>query len=89
MRILGKARSGDERARDELVTLVYDELRQVAGRLTRRERRDHTPSPNAVVHDAVIRLLRRPRPARAGRRCGCGVHLCRRMEPGSHSPVVA
>jgi RNA polymerase sigma-70 factor (ECF subfamily) len=55
--ILGRARAGDDRARDELVTLVYDQLRQVAARLMRRERKDHTLPPTAVVHEAVIRLL--------------------------------
>ena len=55
--ILGRARKGDERARGELIALVYDELRQVASRLMRRERTDHTLSPTAVVHEAVIRLL--------------------------------
>jgi RNA polymerase sigma factor (TIGR02999 family) len=55
--ILGRARAGDEGARDELVALVYDELRKVASRLMRRERADHTLSPTAVVHEAVIRLL--------------------------------
>jgi RNA polymerase sigma factor (TIGR02999 family) len=55
--ILGRARAGDERARGELVALVYDELRRVAARLMRRERPDYTLSPTAVVHEAVIRLL--------------------------------
>src|SRR6516225_33384 len=55
--ILGRARGGDERARGELVTLVYDELRRVASGLMRGERADHTLSPTAVVHEAVIRLL--------------------------------
>jgi RNA polymerase sigma-70 factor (ECF subfamily) len=55
--ILGRARDGDDRARGELVALVYDELRRVATRLMRRERADHTLSPTAVVHEAVIRLL--------------------------------
>jgi RNA polymerase sigma factor (TIGR02999 family) len=55
--ILGRAKAGDEAARDELVALVYDELRRVASRLMRRERADHTLSPTAVVHEAVIRLL--------------------------------
>ena len=36
--ILGRARAGDEEARGELIALVYDELRQVAARLMRRER---------------------------------------------------
>src|SRR5260370_24106398 len=55
--ILGRARAGDEQARGELIALVYDELRQVAARLMRRERHDHTLPPTAVVHEAVIRLL--------------------------------
>jgi RNA polymerase sigma factor (TIGR02999 family) len=55
--ILGKARAGDHKARDDLLALVYEELRQVASRLMRRERADHTLSPTSVVHEAVIRLL--------------------------------
>jgi RNA polymerase sigma factor (TIGR02999 family) len=55
--ILGRARAGDERARGELIAQVYDELRRVASGLMRRERTDHTLSPTAVVHEAVIRLL--------------------------------
>jgi len=55
--ILGKARAGDHEARDDLLALVYEELRQVASRLMRRERADHTLSPTSVVHEAVIRLL--------------------------------
>jgi RNA polymerase sigma factor (TIGR02999 family) len=55
--ILGRVRAGDEQARDELIALVYDQLRMVASRLMRRERAEHTLSPTAVVHEAVIRLL--------------------------------
>ena len=55
--ILGRARAGDERARGELIALIYDELRRVASRLMRRERPDHTLPPTAVVHEAVMRLL--------------------------------
>jgi RNA polymerase sigma-70 factor, ECF subfamily len=55
--ILGRARAGDDRARGELLGLVYDELRQVAARLMRQERPDHSLPPTAVVHEAVIRLL--------------------------------
>ncbi len=55
--IFGRARAGDERARGELIELVYDELRRIASGLMRRERTDHTLSPTAVVHEAVIRLL--------------------------------
>ena len=55
--ILARARAGDEGARDKLLAQVYDELRQVASGLMRRERADHTLSPTAVVNEAVIRLL--------------------------------
>jgi RNA polymerase sigma factor (TIGR02999 family) len=55
--ILGRARAGDERAHSQLITLVYSELRRVASGLMRHERPDHTLSPTAVVHEAVIRLL--------------------------------
>ena len=55
--ILGKARAGDEGARGELIALIYDQLRDVASGLMRWERTDHTLSPTAVVHEAVIRLM--------------------------------
>ena len=57
MFIPGRARDGETRIEGELLTLVYDELRQVASRLMRRERSDHTLSPTGVVHEAVLRLL--------------------------------
>jgi RNA polymerase sigma factor (TIGR02999 family) len=48
--------SGDQAALDELMPLVYDELRRVAiGRL-RRERDNHTLQPTALVHEAYLRL---------------------------------
>ncbi|WP_406698689.1 ECF-type sigma factor [Singulisphaera sp. Ch08] len=55
--LLGRARAGDEHAKGELLTLVYDELRHVASHLMRRERAGHTLPPTAVVHEAVLRLL--------------------------------
>lgn len=55
--ILGRAKGGDEAARGELLSLLYEELKRVAGRMMTRERADHTLSPTAVVHEAVIRLL--------------------------------
>ena len=48
---------GDERALEELMPLVYAELRRRAGSLMRRERAEHTLQPTAVVHEAFVRLV--------------------------------
>jgi RNA polymerase sigma factor (TIGR02999 family) len=48
---------GDLQARDDLVPLIYRELRRLAGAYLRRERRDHTLQPTALVHEAFMRLL--------------------------------
>jgi RNA polymerase sigma factor (TIGR02999 family) len=58
--ILGRARTGDEAAKGELLGVLYNELRRVASRIMRHERPDHTLSPTAVVNEAVIKLLREP-----------------------------
>lgn len=44
-------------ARDELIALVYDELRRLAAAYLKRERPDHTLQPTALVHEAYIRLI--------------------------------
>ena len=48
---------GDLQARDELVPLVYRELRRRAAAYLRRERADHTLQPTALVHEAYMRLI--------------------------------
>ena len=48
---------GDTQARDSLLPLVYRELREQAARYLRRERRDHTLQPTALVHEAYLRLV--------------------------------
>jgi RNA polymerase sigma factor (TIGR02999 family) len=48
---------GDVRARDELVPLVYAELRRRATAYLDRERPDHTLQPTALVHEAYVRLV--------------------------------
>ena len=50
-------RDGDQEALASLMPLVYDELRRQAGRYMRRERRDHTLQPTALVHEAYLRLV--------------------------------
>ena len=48
---------GDKQALDQLVPLVYRELRSLAAGYIRRERRDHTLQPTALVHEAFLRLV--------------------------------
>jgi RNA polymerase sigma factor (TIGR02999 family) len=48
---------GDVRARDDLMPLVYGELRRRAARYLRHERPDHTLQPTALVHEAFVRLV--------------------------------
>ena len=48
---------GDPTARDELVPLVYAELRRRAAAYIRRERPEHTLQPTALVHEAYLRLV--------------------------------
>ena len=48
---------GDQAAFDELLPIVYDELRRLAGHYLRRERPNHTLQPTALVHEAYLRLV--------------------------------
>jgi RNA polymerase sigma factor (TIGR02999 family) len=50
-------RAGDARALEQLMPLVYDELREVARRQLLRESRGHTLSSTALVHEVYLRLL--------------------------------
>ena len=45
---------------ESLVRAVYPELRQIAARLLRGERDDHTLQRTALVHETFIRLTRNP-----------------------------
>jgi len=49
-------RDGDGQARDQLFAVIHPELRQMAARLLRRERPDHTLEPSAVVSELYLRL---------------------------------
>jgi len=48
---------GNRQALDEMLPLVYDELRRVAGHYLRRERPGHTLQGTALVHEAYMRLI--------------------------------
>jgi RNA polymerase sigma factor (TIGR02999 family) len=49
--------NGNEAARDELVPLVYDELRKLAGHYMAHERNGHTLQATALVNEAYLRLV--------------------------------
>jgi len=49
--------SGDQAALDELIPLVYDELRRLAARYMRRESQGHTLQTSALINEAYLRLV--------------------------------
>ena len=55
--LLRNWQGGDQAARDQLLGIVYDELRRQAARYLRRERPDHTLQPTALVHEAYLQLI--------------------------------
>jgi RNA polymerase sigma-70 factor (ECF subfamily) len=48
---------GDSNAVNELLPLIYEELRHLASGYLRRERQGHTLQATAVVHEAYLRLV--------------------------------
>ncbi|MFZ0798628.1 MAG: sigma-70 family RNA polymerase sigma factor [Terriglobales bacterium] len=54
--LLGELDVGNDKAVNELVVLLYSELRSLASRYLQRERRDHTLQTTALVHEAYLRL---------------------------------
>ncbi len=56
-RILNAIKQGDSKATDELLPLVYQELRRLAAQKLAREAPGQTLQPTALVHEAYIRLL--------------------------------
>jgi RNA polymerase sigma factor (TIGR02999 family) len=56
-RLLARWSRGEQKALDELLPLVYGELRRMAGRQLRAERQGHTLTPTALVHEVYLRLV--------------------------------
>ena len=48
--------AGDRTSIDQLMPLVYEELRNIAARRLRQERTDHTLQPTALVNEAFLRM---------------------------------
>ena len=55
-RILDRVEQGDVKAAEELLPLVYEELRRLAAHKMARELPGHTLQPTALVHEAWLRL---------------------------------
>lgn len=56
-RLLQAWTAGNPDAEQELLPLVYDELRRRAAGQLRRDRKGHTLQPTALVHETYLRLL--------------------------------
>lgn len=55
--ILDQVGEGDRSATAQLLPLVYQELRALAGSFFAHERSDHTLQPTALVHEAYVRIV--------------------------------
>ena len=54
--LLGRLEQGDAKAAEDLLPLVYDELRRLAASKMANEAPGHTLQPTALVHEAWLRL---------------------------------
>ena len=55
--ILARISSGEPHAADQLLPLVYEELRRLAATKMKNEKPDHTLQATALVHEAYARLI--------------------------------
>ena len=55
--LLHQWKNGDQKALDELMPFVYDELRRLSARCLFHERPDHTLRATDLVHEAYLRLM--------------------------------
>ncbi|HET9951847.1 MAG TPA: ECF-type sigma factor, partial [Candidatus Eisenbacteria bacterium] len=58
-KVLNSLAKGDERALDQLLPVVYRELKRLAASYLRNERAEHTLQPTALAHEAYLRLVGR------------------------------
>jgi len=79
--LLGRWSEGDEKALDQLMPLVYDELHRLAGAYLRRERREQTLQPTELVNEAYLKLIdqRSPRWQNRAQFYGVAAQLMRRI----------
>ena len=79
--LLARSRDGNANALDQLIPLVYDELRAIAHRQLQLERGSHTLSTTALVNEAYLRLVDQQRVQWRDRThfFGVAAHLVRRV----------
>ena len=84
--LLSKAQGGDENALNELLPLVYNELRRVAANQLKSERGDHTLQATALVHEAYLKLagFRDVPWANRGHFYAAAAQAFRRVQPRRH-----
>ncbi len=56
-KLLKDWRQGDQAALNQLMPVVYEELRKLGASWLRRERPGHTLQPTALIHEAYLRLI--------------------------------
>ena len=56
-RILSALEAGEPQAAEQLIPLVYEELRRLASNRLAQEREGHTLQSTALVHEAFLRLV--------------------------------
>lgn len=66
-RVLDAIQRGEAKGADELLSLVYDELRRLAAQKMAHEASGHTLQPTALVHEAWLRLVGSDTPHFKGR----------------------
>jgi RNA polymerase sigma factor (TIGR02999 family) len=60
--LLKRLCGGDKAALDEIIPLVYQELRQIARGYLGREPMGHTLQPTALIHEAYLRMVQQAHP---------------------------
>ncbi len=58
---LKQVQLGEQGAEERLLTLVYNQLRKMAGQRMRKERSDHTLQPTALANEVWLKLIRTAR----------------------------
>jgi len=71
--LLQKWSEGDRAALDQLMPVVYQELRKLAGGYLRDERSGHTLQPTALINEAYLRLVKQEFPEWQSRKHFFGV----------------